>query len=266
MSILILDRVCAGFGEKQVLHSVSGTLGAGELIMLIGANASGKSTLIRAIAGTHPVTAGTITPRSRGAEGRNRPGLAVAPDALPLGLTGRHIMQLVLAALKTSRQDTALHYAEEVDLSARLDDALVTYSLGTKQKLSIALSLLGDPQLILLDESLNGLDLISVGKTLQFMQQRATSEGQTTLLVTHNLDLAQHYVHRAWLLQDGRLTREWTATDIRGMRQQGRLLSQDLLEFSASLVWPAANSIHSRAQSGTMPKATRSQRPYADPA
>jgi len=237
MSMLVLDRVCAGFGENQVLHSVSGTIDAGELMMLIGANASGKSTLVRVIAGTHPIASGKLVTRNGKADEQRRPGLAVAPDALPPGLTGRHIMQLVLAALKTARQDTALHYAEEVGLSARLDDALATYSLGTKQKLAITLSLLGEPELVLLDESLNGLDLISVGKTLQFMQQRANSAGQTILLVTHNLDLAQRYVHRAWLLQDGRLTREWITTDIHAMCREGRLLSQDILG-SSSLPMP----------------------------
>lgn len=229
VSLLVLKDVCAHFNDVIVLDGINAAIAPGELVMLIGANASGKSTLVRVIAGLHPVRSGSVISASRSPDGRLRTGLAVSPDHLPSSLTGRQAMQLVMAALATCEDSKALRYAKEVGLASRLDEQVSGYSLGTKQKLAVALSLLGSPELILMDESLNGLDLPSVGRTLRFLRQCATADGQSVLLVTHNVDLAQAYVQRAWLLEDGVLSRQWEPEELARMRDAGTLLSHELL-------------------------------------
>jgi len=229
VSLLFLKDLRAGFGDVAVLEGINAAIAPGELVMLIGANASGKSTLVRVIAGLHPVSSGSIVSASRSPDGRLRTGLAVPPDHLPAGLTGRQTLQLVMAALSTRQNTRALQYAEEVGLASRMDEQVGGYSLGTRQKLAITLSLLGAPELVLMDESLNGLDLHSVGRTLQFLRRCAADDGQSVLLVTHNVDLAQSYVQRAWLLDDGVLSRQWGPGQLARMREAGALLSRELL-------------------------------------
>jgi len=229
MTLLRLNAICAGYGAQPVLHGFTAQIDAGELVLLVGANASGKSTLVRVLAGLHAVSDGTMVYADLVLGARPPIGLAVPPDALPRSLTGLHAIDLVAAALRTREIDAARDYAREVGLHPCLHAQVASYSLGTRQKLSIALAMIGAPRLLLLDESLNGLDLPSVGRTLEFLRERAQG-GQSALLVTHNIDLAQPYAQRVWLLEEGELGREWKQSDLARMRNEGYLLSRQVLE------------------------------------
>jgi len=229
MSSLVIDGLCAGYGTHQVLHGISARVDAGEIAVLVGANASGKTTLVRVLAGLHAHSHGHITwPGS--ANARRRPiGLAMTADALPAGLSGFHAIDLVKAALDTDTTQAALEYARAVDLFPLLAHSIASYSLGTRQKLAITLALIGDSPLLLLDESLNGLDIASVGRTLEYLQARTQADGQCAVLVTHNIDLAQAYAQRVWWLEQGRLVREWGRDELARMQRERELISQQIM-------------------------------------
>jgi len=232
MSLVGLDGVCAGYGSQQILDHINVHIEAGELIVLMGANGCGKTTLVRVLAGLKHPTGGTITHRHALRKNGTPPiGLAVPPDALPAGLTGFHAIDLVKSALKTDAIQCALDYADRVGLSPRLDHSISGYSTGTKQKLAITLALIGDSPLLLLDESLNGLDLPSVGYTLEYLKTLTQTTRQSVLLVTHNIDLAQLYAQRVWLLDAGTLAREWTQEELNQMQADGRLISRQMLDY-----------------------------------
>jgi len=232
MTCARLDNLCAGYGQRQVLHDFTAQIGTGELVLLIGANASGKTTLVRVLAGLKRADAGTVSYQAASREnGTPHIGLAVTPEALPTGLTGFHAMDLVKAALRTKATEAALAYAHLVGLFPRLPHSISSYSTGTKQKLAITLALIGDSPLLLLDESLNGLDLPSVARTLDYLNTRIQAGGQSVLLVTHNIDLVQLYARRVWLLDQGRLVREWTADELAQMQRDGALISRQILEY-----------------------------------
>jgi len=232
MSLVRLDAVCAGYGSQQVLDNISVQIEAGELIVLMGANGCGKTTLVRVLAGLKRPTGGTITHRHALRKNGTPPiGLAVPPEALPHGLTGFHAFDLVKSALKTRTTQRALEYADKVELSPRLDHSISGYSTGTKQKLAITLALIGDSPLLLLDESLNGLDLPSVGHTLEYLKTLTQNTGQSVLLVTHNIDLAQLYAQRVWLLDAGKLAREWAQEELNQMQADGVLISRQVLDY-----------------------------------
>jgi len=231
MSGLVLEGLCAGYGAHQVLHAISARIEPGELVVLIGANASGKTTLVRVLAGLHAHSGGRIVWPGSAATHRQRPiGLAITPDALPAGLSGFHAIDLVKSALKTTAVDAALDYARTVELSPLLGRSISGYSLGTRQKLAIALALVGDSPLLLLDESLNGLDLVSVGRTLDYLHTRTRSTRQSAVLVTHNIDLAQAYAQRVWLLEHGRLVREWGTDELTRMQRERELISRQIMQ------------------------------------
>jgi len=227
MNGLTLDKVCAGYGSRQVLHEISARIEPGELVVLIGANASGKTTLVRVLAGLHAPTHGRIV----WPDAARRIGFAITADALPAGLSGFHAIDLVKSALNTDATDAALDYARAVELYPLLAQPISGYSLGTRQKLTIALALVGDSPLLLMDESLNGLDLVSVARTLEYLHARTHSARQSALLVTHNIDLAQRYAQRVWLLEQGRLVREWDADELARMQRERELISRQIMQW-----------------------------------
>jgi ABC-2 type transport system ATP-binding protein len=112
--------------------------------------------------------------------------------------------------------------AEELKFLPYLEAFVDTLSLGTKQKLAVLLCLIGDPKLIILDEAFNGLDPASSLVLKQHLRRRLADRGATPVLATHALDIIEHYADHAALLLDGVLAREWTKSDIDGMRADGR--------------------------------------------
>jgi ABC-2 type transport system ATP-binding protein len=111
-----------------------------------------------------------------------------------------------------------LDLAGRFRLSPFLDQFVDTYSLGTRQKLSALLALLGSPALIVLDEAFNGLDPASSLVLKQHLQERITSGRCAVLLATHALDTVLNYSSRAALLLDGGLARTWNRVELDGMR------------------------------------------------
>ncbi|WP_134980316.1 ATP-binding cassette domain-containing protein [Xanthomonas axonopodis] len=225
-----INAVCAGYAVHQVLFEFTATIAAGEVVVMIGANASGKSTLVRVLSGLHEVSDGTVVYTDLELGSRPPVGLAVAPNMLPERLTGFHALDLVAAALRTNAIKVAIDYATVVDLYPYMHAPIASYSLGTRQKLAISLAMVGTPRLLLLDESLNGLDLPSVGRTLKFLRELTQVSGQSVLLVTHNIDLAQSYAQRVWMLENGRLAREWKQDELSRMQCEGQLISRQVLE------------------------------------
>jgi ABC-2 type transport system ATP-binding protein len=96
-----------------------------------------------------------------------------------------------------------------------------TYSLGTRQKLSVLLALVGAPSLIVLDEAFNGLDPASSLTLKRFLQSQVRSGQCSVLLATHALDIVLQYSTRAALLLDGKLAKHWDAAALSALRQAG---------------------------------------------
>ena len=115
-----------------------------------------------------------------------------------------------------------------------LDRRVGHSSLGTRQKLGITLGLLGQPPLLVLDEPLNGLDPVSAYRLKQHLQQRVREHGDTVLLATHSLDVAERFVDRAVLLLDGRVRRNWDAAELDAIRDDpAGSLEQSMIEALA---------------------------------
>ena len=99
-----------------------------------------------------------------------------------------------------------------------LDRRVGNTLLGTRQKLGIALGLLGEPPLLVLDEPLNGLDPPSVYALKQHLQMLTRERGAAVLLATHSLEIAERFINRARLLADGRLHRSWDHAELAAIR------------------------------------------------
>jgi ABC-2 type transport system ATP-binding protein len=223
--LLQVSDLVATYGRRRVLHGIDLELSRGEWFSLLGPNGSGKSTLLRCVSGQVTPTSGTVliggasislAPR----DAKRLLGYAHPPERLPGLLTGQQCLEIYAAACDLPAIDSAaLKLAEDLRLSPFLDQFVDTYSLGTRQKLSVLLALLGGAPLIVLDEAFNGLDPASSLVLKRHLQERVHGGRCSVLLATHALDTVLNYSSRAALLLDGRLTRTWDQVELDAMRR-----------------------------------------------
>ncbi len=146
-------------------------------------------------------------------------GYAVAPERLPPLLTARECLAVQAAAKKRREIDAdVLALAQELRLAPWLDDAVALMSYGTRQKVGALIALLGDPSLVVLDETFNGLDPDSGLRLKRHLRARVDAGRCGVLLATHALDIAEHWADRVVLLHEGRLVHEWTRVELDRLR------------------------------------------------
>jgi ABC-2 type transport system ATP-binding protein len=213
---LSIQQLHAGYDKHRVLIDVNLTVARGEWVALLGPNASGKTTLLHCVVGMMKVTSGSITVCG-GTKGKL--GFACAPERLPALLTGRQCLEVYAAAkgLAAIGADV-LDLAERFQYMPMLDRFVGAYSLGTRQKLAVLLALLGEPELLVLDEAFNGLDPASALALKHFLRDRVATGKCSVLLATHALDIVERYADRAALLLHGRIAHEWRKDELAVMR------------------------------------------------
>lgn len=223
-AVLEICALRAGYGDRTVLRGIDLRLGGGEWLALLGANGSGKSTLLDVCVGRLAPDSGTvrISGHSIVAEAvaaKRRLGYAVAPERLPPLLSARECLAVHAAAKRLPAIDgEVLALAEALRLTPWLDDAVALMSYGTRQKLGVLLALLGEPELIVLDEAFNGLDPTSSLLLKRHLRERTDTGRCGVLLATHALDIAEHWADRVVLLHEGQLVHEWPRAELERWR------------------------------------------------
>ena len=200
---------------RRVLDRLDWRVERGEWVGLIGANGTGKSTLMATIVGLVAARQGRIRIgghdlATRLAAARDLCAVAIPPERLPDGLTVRQLLDLVHAArgLPAGAMAASLQLAERIGLSPWLDAFLGACSLGTRQKAGIVAGLSGHAPLWLLDESLNGLDPISAYAFKQFLAERQRAGDTAIVLATHGIEVAERLLTRVCVLREGRIGTE----------------------------------------------------------
>ncbi|MFE7564770.1 ABC transporter ATP-binding protein [Kitasatospora sp. NPDC057500] len=196
-----------GKRHRAALDGLSMTARAGEVLGLLGPNGSGKTTALRCLLGMTRADGGTIT-----VLGRKVPdqlpeiscsvGALIESSPVPRGLTARHFLQHVTALAGLPRQRVA-ETLELVGLADRADEAVTGYSLGMRQRLGIALALVHDPALVVLDEPANGLDPQGI-RWLRSLLGQLRDEGRTVILSSHLLSEAQLVCDSVVVVEAGR--------------------------------------------------------------
>jgi ABC-2 type transport system ATP-binding protein len=182
----------------------------------LGPNGAGKTTLIRVLLGLTRADAGTMSllgypvPRHRGAA-LARVGAIVDEPRFHRHLTGRQNLRLLAAAREPAARDRIGPALERVGLAHRGDDQVSEYSMGMRQRLGVAACLLGDPQLLILDEPMNGLDPAGMAG-IRDMILSLVAEGRTVVLSSHLLDEVERtcdavaIVDRGSIIQQGQIS------------------------------------------------------------
>jgi len=195
------------FGSVEAVKDLSFDIEAGRVTGFLGPNGAGKSTTLRALLGLVRPTTGTATFDGRRYEQLERPstrvGAVLEDAAFHPGRSGRNHLR-VLAVAGGHPQSRVDEVLEAVGLTAARDRRVKGYSMGMRQRLAIASALLGDPQVLILDEPTNGLDPPGIAWMRDLVRGQAT-EGRAVLISSHLLAEVAQSVDDVVIIAKGRM-------------------------------------------------------------
>lgn len=216
--VLRTNNLTKQYGKRVAVNNLNLEVRRGEIMGFLGPNGAGKTTTIRMALGLIAPTAGSVEilgqeVATHGSRILPRVGALVETPALYLYMSGRNNLRAVasvLGGVPDSRIDTVL---DLVGLRARQKDRVRTYSLGMKQRLGVAIALLQDPDLLILDEPANGLDPAGIVEMRDLMH-RLTAEGKTVFISSHLLTEVQQICTRVSIINLGKLVKVSTIEDL----------------------------------------------------
>jgi Cu-processing system ATP-binding protein len=214
-----LSNVTKSFGDVQAIKGVSLAVGRGEMFGLIGHNGAGKSTLFKMMLGLIPATSGEIRIGGAPINGRDfrqvRQRIGYLPESFVTydNLTGIEVLHL-FADLKKVPRTACIDVLERVGLTQVAERRVRTYSKGMRQRLGFAQVLLGDPELVFLDEPTNGLDPEGIHDFYEILRD-VQARGCTIVITSHILAEIQGRVDRLVILNSGRIAAQGTLSELR---------------------------------------------------
>ena len=206
------------FGENVAVNGVELLVPRGCAFGYLGPNGAGKTTLIRVLLGLTRADAGSMfllgysVPRHR-ATALARVGAIVDEPRFHGHLTGRQNLQILAAAREPAARVRIEPSLERVGILHRADDKVSKYSMGMRQRLGVAACLIGDPQLLILDEPMNGLDPAGM-QDMREMILSLVAEGRTVVLSSHLLDEVERTCDAVAIVDRGNVVRQGPISEL----------------------------------------------------
>ncbi|PBC82314.1 zinc transport system ATP-binding protein [Streptomyces sp. 2224.1] len=211
--VIDLRGATASLGARPVLRGVDLTVHTGEVVALLGANGSGKSTAVRSVIGQVPLTGGELalfgTPFRRfrawariGYVPQRTTAAGGVPATVGEVVTAGRLARTKLGILRKADRAAVHHALELVGMADRAKDSVNALSGGQHQRVLIARALAGEPDLLIMDEPMAGVDLASQ-EVLASALREQVGRGTTVLLVLHELGPLEPLIDRAVVLRDG---------------------------------------------------------------
>ncbi|WBW96294.1 ABC transporter ATP-binding protein [Oceanirhabdus sp. W0125-5] len=191
-NVLKINNLTKSYNNVNALHDVSVTLEAGKIYGLIGRNGAGKSTLMRIVSGLSYPTNGSIELFGHKGEKalqieRKRLGCMIEYPGLTPNMTARENLKLHRIMRGIPNKEIEEELLELVGLADTGKKKAKNFSLGMKQRLGIAIALLGNPEFLILDEPINGLDPLGVTEIRKLIKKLCEEKQMTILISSHNL-------------------------------------------------------------------------------
>ena len=208
------------FGDRVAVDHVDLRIPAGSAFGYLGPNGAGKTTLIRMLLGLTRATSGSMRllghpmPAERAAALARVGAIVEEPRSHPF-LTGRENLEIAAAARERAAHGRINGALARVGLAHRADDRVKTYSLGMRQRLGVARALLGDPELLILDEPMNGLDPAGM-EDMRLMIRALVAEGRTVVLSSHLLDEVEKTCDAIAIVDRGRVAVQGSIDELTG--------------------------------------------------
>lgn len=209
-SAVVVSGLRVNRGGREVLHDIGCRIPQGAITGLLGPSGCGKTTLLRAVVGVQIVAGGEVTVLGRPAASkqlRDRIGYATQNPAIYPDLTVREALRYFAAVLRAPASDVERCIAE-VGLADHADHLVGQLSGGQHSRANLAVALLGEPELLVLDEPTVGLDPVLRDELWALFRARA-KQGSTLIVSSHVMDEASR-CDRLVLLRDGRILAEDT--------------------------------------------------------
>ncbi len=206
------------FGDNIAVNGVELLVPRGCAFGYLGPNGAGKTTLIRVLLGLTHADSGTMkllghpVPHDRAAA-LARVGAIVDEPRFHGHLTGRQNLQILAAAREPEAKQRIGPSLERVGILQRADDKVSKYSMGMRQRLGVAACLIGDPQLLILDEPMNGLDPAGM-QDMRDMILSLVAEGRTVVLSSHLLDEVERTCDAVAIVDRGKVIRQGAISDL----------------------------------------------------
>ena len=219
MNAIETSKISKSYHGHTVLDGVSITVREGEIYGLVGRNGAGKTTLIRSILGLCKPDMGEI--KINGALGksaleyeRSKIGTLIDSPALIMHLSAMDNMKAFAQAFGRYDEAKLRELLHTVGLNADDNLKVKNFSLGMKQRLAIAIALIGEPQILILDEPVNGLDPAGIFEVRELLQQLNHDKGVTILISSHLLAELGKLANSYGILEKGKLVKELRSSDL----------------------------------------------------
>ena len=194
------DAVSKSYGQREALKGVSFAADPGEVVALIGPNGAGKTTLLSILAGLQEASSGSVS------VGRGEVGWVPQQPAVYSKLSVAENLRLFARLERVAdREDAVDRMLELTGLRERARDELGKLSGGNQQRVNIAIRLLADPPVLLLDEPSSSLDPRQRARLWELISTLARERGTTVVFSTHDVGEAERYADRVLVLADGEL-------------------------------------------------------------
>ncbi|HJH72370.1 MAG TPA: ATP-binding cassette domain-containing protein [Eggerthellaceae bacterium] len=218
MNVIETNGLSKAFGSKMAVDQFDMHVGQGDIYGFVGRNGAGKSTVMRMLAGLAAPTDGEVREfvmQPREASASRRIGALIESPGLYGSMSATdNLMMKALALGLADPKDKVRDLLDLTGLGSVGSKATKNFSMGMKQRLGLALALLGSPDLLLLDEPLNGLDPEGAREIRRLIMRLNDERGITVVVSSHVLEQLGKMATRYGVIREGRMVREMSAAEV----------------------------------------------------